>query len=265
MNNVSWQLPSFMLSAFFSSNVVGQYALGTRLTRVPINLLGLNISRVFNQRAADAHNNNTLPRTVGMTYHYLLRISVFPCLLLGVVGKEIFIVAFGARWAEAGVYCQILSVWVCFWFISSPLSSVLSIVEEQALELRINSLILASRFLSLLIGGLLGSARLALSAFAITGVLVYGYYCLLILNRSGSPASQAFRLLLTNTLVFLPFGLFLLLLKLMSVSPLWVVVAASLCLAAYYVWLVYVDSGARALLATVLRIAPARASPAASR
>jgi O-antigen/teichoic acid export membrane protein len=52
--------------------------------------------------------------------------------MLALVGKELFTVAFGAQWAEAGVYTQVLSVWMLFWFISAPMTRVVNIWEKTS-------------------------------------------------------------------------------------------------------------------------------------
>jgi len=51
MNSISWQLPAFLLAAFFSPTIVGFYSLGFRLLQMPMSLIGSSISQVFFQRA----------------------------------------------------------------------------------------------------------------------------------------------------------------------------------------------------------------------
>jgi len=260
LNGVSWQLPTFFLSSFFSQSIVGQYSLGNRLLRIPMNLIGLNIANVFAQRvsAATHESRKLFSQLVENTFRYLVSVSMFPCLILSFIGKDLFVVICGERWGEAGVYTQILSIWVCFWFISSPLSTVLGILEEQALELRINVLIFSSRFLSLLIGCLAGSPRLTLGLFSATGVLVYGYYCLAILRKSGVSAMKMFRILATNFGQFIPPAFILIVFKYYGASSLVVLGVSSLMLVGYYFNLIRTDAMARGMFMTFLhRTVPA--------
>jgi O-antigen/teichoic acid export membrane protein len=39
LNAISWQLPTFILSAFFSAKVVGYYALGMNVLQLPMLLV----------------------------------------------------------------------------------------------------------------------------------------------------------------------------------------------------------------------------------
>jgi O-antigen/teichoic acid export membrane protein len=238
LNSISWQLPTLLLQVFFSSTVVGFYALGNRLLRLPMSLIGGAIGRVFFQRAAEAKASGSLAGLVENAFRYLVMLSFFPMLLLTVVGRDLFIVVFGQHWGEAGVYVQILSVWTAFWFISSPLSTLFSVLERQEFGLKLNLVIFGSRFLSLWAGGRLGDARLALVLFAVSGVFLYGYMSLAIMAAAGVPWSRMAQILFDNFALFLPAGVVLVALGFAQVSA-WVRVgAAGLLGLAYFVYIV---------------------------
>ena len=122
LNTVSWQVPSFLLAAFFSPAIVGYYAFGNQLLRVPMNLIGNSIAQAFYSHAAAANRDGTLANFVENTFRRLVEYSFFPILMLTVVSRELFVVVFGAEWAEAGIYVQILSLWMVFWFVSAPMA-----------------------------------------------------------------------------------------------------------------------------------------------
>jgi len=252
LDRLAWQMPSFLLSGFFSTAVVGEYALGSRVIRVPMSFMGTSISNVFSQRAADAKNKGFLGSQAELAFEYLVRLSMFPCLLLALVGKDIFVVIFGQRWGEAGVYTQILSVWLCFWFISAPLSSIFSVLEQQHLELRFTVLIFVSRFCSFLIGGFVGSARLAVLLYSGSGALIYACYCMVLLTRTGVPVSRLVKVLLTNLTYFLPAGLIIGTLLYFRVSSVVTVAVSCILLLAYYSNLVRIDPAIREWINMIL-------------
>jgi O-antigen/teichoic acid export membrane protein len=152
-----------------------------------MDLVGGAISQVFYQRAAAARVAGQLAEVVEGTYRRLVTIGFAPTVVLGIVASDLFRFAFGARWVEAGVYTQILSPWTLFWFVSSPLSSLFSVLERQEFGLKLNVRIFGTRFLSLAAGGLTGDARVALMLFAGSGVFVYGYFSFAILAAAGVP------------------------------------------------------------------------------
>lgn len=210
LNTLSWQLPVFLLSSFFSVSTVGYYSLGFRVLQAPMKLIGDSVSNVFFQRAADAHASGELVPLVEDLFLKLVSISFFPLLMLSIIGKDLFVVIFGANWSEAGIYVQILSVWAFFWFISGPFSALFSVLEKQELQFKWNILTFFTRFLSLSVGGLLNDARLAVGLFSFTGVLVYGYKVYLNLWLAKASIKNALQILLKEVLFFLPFGAILL-------------------------------------------------------
>jgi lipopolysaccharide exporter len=252
LNSVSWQLPTFLLSFFFSPAIVGFYAFGTRVLRLPMGLIGSAIGRVFFQRAAEAKVAGTLSEVVESSFRRLVMIGMFPLLLLTIIGRDLFVAMFGDNWAEAGVYTQILSVWTFFWFISSPLSTLYSVLERQEFGLALNAVIFVTRFLSLGIGGLLGNARLALLLFGISGVLIYGYMSLTIMASAGVPWRSLIGILATNFALFIPAGLTLVALKAVNASSVVLVAASCAILGVYYLYVVRSDPQVRSLLSQTL-------------
>ena len=185
LNTISWQLPVFLLSAFFSSAVVGYYGLSMMVLQFPASLIGVAISQVFFQRAAEAKFDGTLSKVVEDTILRLTILGLFPMLLLSVMGKEAFTVVFGTAWSEAGVYSQILSFWIFITFIASPISTLLSIFEKQGASLIFNIILLMMRAGALVAGGLLGNARTAIILFAVIGVIVYSMLFFWLLSLAG--------------------------------------------------------------------------------
>jgi len=253
LNNLGWQVPTFMLSGYFSPSVVGHYALGNKVLRIPVNLVGANIATVFFQHASQAHQQGTLRASVEPMFRYLIAIFLFPSLMLCLIGKDLFMVAFGSRWAEAGIYTEILSIYVLFWFMAVPLGIALNVLEKQALELRLVVFILLTRVVALWVGGTLGNARLALALFSAVGVLVYGYFCLVVLRLCAVPVLTMARAMASNAVTFIPAGLIILGLKYLNVAPIVIIASSGLLLAAYYVHAIRTDSAGWEIFSGMLR------------
>lgn len=242
MNSVSWQLPAFLLSAFFTPLVVGFYSLGFRLLQLPMSFIGGSISQVFFQRASRAFSEGTLPSLVENVFRMLVIIGMFPMLILTIIGSDVFTVVFGKAWAEAGVYAQILSIWAFIWFISTPLSTIYVVVEKQQFGFHYNFLNLITRLFSLLIGGSLGSPRMALILFSISGILVYGYLCLKMMSYSGVKISRALKIILSNLILFMPVGMVIVALKTIEINKILLVIFSGLIICIYYLYILRTDA-----------------------
>ena len=183
LNSLSWQLPILILGIFFSPKIVGYYALAFSMLRVPMNLIGQAISKVFLQKAACAYNDGSLAPLIRKVFFYLMILGFFPLIILSLFGKELYGFVFGSVWTEAGLYTQILCPWAFCWFISSPLSVVLSVTGKQKIELVFNIILLLVRSLSLIIGGLSADPIITISIYSITGSLTYGWLAYYILKK----------------------------------------------------------------------------------
>lgn len=232
LNSFSWQLPAFLLSAFFSSTVVGYYSLGFRILQLPMSLIGSAIAQVFYPRAAEAHQQGNLSVLVENTFHRLVLVGLFPMLTLTLTGRDLFTIFFGPEWAEAGSYAQILSIWAFVWFISSPLSTIFNVLEKQERMLRWNIANFVTRFLSLWIGGMLQEPRISIFLFAGTGIFVYGYINYSILSTAGVPRRNVIRILAKNVLLFLPAGATFVLASIVFYKPMLIVTSV-------IVWMIF--------------------------
>ncbi|HNT75194.1 MAG TPA: oligosaccharide flippase family protein [Anaerolineae bacterium] len=206
INSLSWQLPTLMLSASFSQTIVGNYALTYRMIQFPMALVGNAMAQVFFQRASELYSKQEpIAEVVKTVFEWLVALGLFPALLLTVASREIFTVVFGPQWSEAGIYMQILSLWMFFWFIASPLSTVFTIVERQELALVVHSAILLTRIGALVMGGvLLKNVYIALGLFAGSGVIVYGGVTLWNMALAKVPLRTIGQILLCYTWYSLP-------------------------------------------------------------
>jgi len=234
LNTLSWQAPALLLTAMFDLKVAGFYAIGERVIRLPMNVIGRAIAQVFFQQGAEAHRTGKLRDIFCQTVRMLSVLGLIPTLILSLAGRDLFTVLLGAQWAEAGVYVQILSIWAFIWFLSSPLSTIITITEKQEKSLLFNILILSTRLISLAVGGLLHSARLAMLIFALTGIFSYGWLLLYTGTESGVRPRTTLKLLLATDWRWIVFTvLSLSALRLFSLSPIWMCFAAIAILGAY--------------------------------
>jgi len=242
LNTISWQLPVLLLTVFFSPTVVGYYSLGFMVLQMPMSLIGGAIAQVFFQRASEAHYQGTLAPLVENTFLVLLKLSVLPMLLLTIIGEEIFLVAFGVAWGEAGIYTQLLSIWTIFWFISSPLSTLVTMREKLTVGLGVTILNVSTRALALIVGGALGSAILSMALFSASGVFVYGLLCVICLRIAGVSMLKMLRLVTRGLTLVIPFLIPLIIVKIFALPDIIVVSLASVVFIAYGLYVLLTDS-----------------------
>ncbi len=207
---LSWQVPVWLLSAYFSQTVVGYYGMAYRLVQLPIAFIGAAFSQVFMQRAAEFRKDSgQLQATVGSVFSKLVALSLFPAVLLSLTGRELFIIFLGANWAEAGIYVQILGMWTFFWFLSGTLRTLTATLERQELAFLFHGVTLLTRTGAFFAGCLLQDVYLALWLSMASGILVYGWISLTCLHLVGYPLRHILWVILRKALWALPAGIIL--------------------------------------------------------
>lgn len=242
-STASVSITPFFLALFFSPVIVGYYAMAHLVINVPLRLLGNSLGSVFFQKACVEKNLTGSVKNIVKTVHTrLISIGMFGCLILMIMGPELFTFILGARWATAGVYAQIFMPWFFVVFISVPLFSIYSVLEQQNLNMRFNIVLLISRIVVLVIGGLLGDPVILMVLFSSTGVFYWSWMNLYTLKIAGVSVRDAIH----EIIRYLLFGLFmclpLIIGKYYSISSTMLIFIAIVVSVIYYLIIVYRDT-----------------------
>lgn len=166
--------PVFVLGWFYTAETVGQYSLAMRLLLLPMGLVGGAVGQVYFQRAAEAQaHGEPLYQVTTVVAQRLVRWILVPAAVLTVAGRELFVAIFGAEWSDAGAMVEILGVWTFFSFVGGPLTMVFAVRQAFWWSLAVHGLLLVTRVLPLLIGGLFWGPLEALWAYSVVGILGY--------------------------------------------------------------------------------------------
>jgi lipopolysaccharide exporter len=201
LNAISIQLPSLLFGAYFSSTIVGYYALGYNAINLPMVMLRDSIAQVFFPIAAREYQElGSVTHVIKTFFLRLVQIGVFPVVIVSVWGSTLFKVVFGPRWVEAGIYAQILAVWSFFGFLNAPLR-VFEIVHRQEIDLFINILLLTSRTIGLWLGLIFTSPKVALGIFVVISVGILGGSVVVKLRLAHVPIFWAIKILIQYLLL----------------------------------------------------------------
>jgi len=183
LNFGSSSIATFLLAYYFNAIIVGYYALGFMMLRLPMNLLGKAIGDVFYKNAAtNANNKSDLRKSSSYVVITLFSFGLLPMAAIFFFGDVLFSFFFGKEWIPAGQFSQILSVYTLIWFISSPISNLYYVLNMQHrfMLIMLSSVIL--RGLAIVIGALYFDEIITMVFFSIVSFLVYGYQVIFLLN-----------------------------------------------------------------------------------
>jgi lipopolysaccharide exporter len=175
LNTASLQVPIILLSVLFNVTVTGFFSLAQRILQMPMSLLGAAIGQVYFEEAAKLKNNKPEIRRITLDIHKkLLMVGLLPVTTILLFGDDLFALFFSEPWREAGEYAQLISIWIFFVFVSSPLSHLMTIYEKHIESVLFNMVLFLSRIITFLLGWwLIQDAYTTIAIYAVVGAVVW--------------------------------------------------------------------------------------------
>lgn len=167
IEKIAGQIPSLLLISFFSSNILGFYALAQKVAAFPVALIATSISAVFRQEAAEQIKKiGECKKLFLQTAYKLIALGFIPFLILFIGSPFLFKVIFGISWVQAGRFTQIISFMTYLQFVVSPLSGMFVIAEKQKFDLFLQIYLISAATAALLAGRFLfDSPEIAVTLF----------------------------------------------------------------------------------------------------
>ncbi len=137
-----------MLIGLVALDTVGQFSRAWTILQVPIGLMNGAISQVFFQKLSTVRHGEMFPLVKGTIVRALL-ISVVPFGLIYLVSPWFFLFVFGEQWDLAGDIARALTPWLAMQLVTSPISTLFVVTDNQLLLLGF-SIVFAAVPLSLL-------------------------------------------------------------------------------------------------------------------
>jgi O-antigen/teichoic acid export membrane protein len=194
LNTMALNLAPLLLTDAYGVRVAGEFALAQRILSLPVALLGDAVSQVYLVDAARLARDDprALDRLLVRTAVRLAALAAIPSVILLVFGPRLFVIAFGAPWADAGHYAQLLAAMVVLQLAISPLSQTLNVLRLQHWQLAWDAgRTLAVAGVVLLCASRGASPRMAIGAYAATMSGAYAVNLLLLrgaARRAGADA-----------------------------------------------------------------------------
>jgi len=227
INALGAHLPIFILAIFFSPIIVGLYALGFRVIRMPLRFIGLSFSQVFFGLAVQAKQDGNLEVLTLRVWRALFIFSLYSFIPLGFIAPQMFSLVFGSEWHEAGVYAQYLMPWIMASFICISLGNLISVLEKQKEELYFQIGYLLVITISLLIGGFFENPSLALILVGCTGGFVFLGKMFWLLYLTGNRIYQALRATVLDIICSLSLVAFLFLAQFLGLNE-WILFVSTI-------------------------------------
>ena len=126
LDGLAMALPVMFLTRYYPPEIVGYYALITRVAMAPLNFVSQSVSQLNVKQVATLVNRGEDPsRYIFNISLLLLLVASIPMLIFYLWGKPIFYFLFGPTWALAGELITILLPSMVIRFLASTLSGAM--------------------------------------------------------------------------------------------------------------------------------------------
>lgn len=172
LSAVAMGLPVALLGYFDGPSAAGHYSLAVQVLMLPSVLVGTAIANAFFPRFARSRpDQGQRGRMLAGTTAFMAVLGIFPHLALLFAGPMLFSVVFGSDWETAGLYSQLLSVWLFLWFCSRPAMNAVSVLKLEGflLSWEISAVLLRAAAMGIAFQAGTGSTG-AVAAFGAVGI-----------------------------------------------------------------------------------------------
>jgi lipopolysaccharide exporter len=152
LNTLSNEIPVLMITKYFGLANAGIYGLAIKVGRAPSGIVQESVSQVFFNKATEIYNKDeNLTEIIKKTCKNLLKIGLLIFIPLFIISFYLDIIL-GKEWQQVGIFLRVLIPWLFIMFLSSPLTSLIVILNKQKTILFYDVFLLLFRFLAFYFG-----------------------------------------------------------------------------------------------------------------
>lgn len=179
-NTAGIQLPIIIIAYYAIGSEAGYLMIAMQLLSVPMSLLGASIAQVYLAEGADRYHRGELKSFTNRTIINLAKISSVPILAAAIISPFFMPYLLGEEWSRTGVLISWMAPWFFMQFITSPVSSILYITNNQKLAfylqasglvIRVGAVYVAATYQNIFIG----------EYYAVSGFVFYTLYLMVVL------------------------------------------------------------------------------------
>ncbi|OJX91090.1 MAG: hypothetical protein BGP01_11700 [Paludibacter sp. 47-17] len=134
------QLPLLLIGSIYGLEVAGVFGLAQNMINIPMDLIGQSVAQVYYAEISKYGKNNPdkIYKLSVSIIKKLFLVAIVPVGIITLFGPWLFALVFGVEWVDAGLYARYFSLVILARFISSPITNVFNVFEQQGVQLLLN-------------------------------------------------------------------------------------------------------------------------------
>lgn len=174
-NNLSRNSIVYVLSAFFTPQIVGLYTFTNRLVQAPLGMITSSVGQIFFREVSQCTSSEQVKHLTQKVEKSLTLLAILPVIIALGFGPAIFALLFGEEWRAAGEIARYLAIWYGTTLIVTPLSMLIDVKGRLKWEMYYNISFAICRIGLLIIGGIWGNFMGTMLLFCVVSV-IFNFY-----------------------------------------------------------------------------------------
>lgn len=170
LNNLSRNSIVYVLSIFFTPQIVGLYTFTNRLVQAPLGMITSSVGQIFFREASQNTSSEHLKFLTSKVERSLSLLAMIPVIIALGFGPTIFAFLFGEEWRAAGEIARYLAIWYGTSLVVTPLSMMIDIKGQLKWEMNYNIIFAICRIGLLVLGGFWGNFQGTMLLFCAVSV-----------------------------------------------------------------------------------------------
>jgi O-antigen/teichoic acid export membrane protein len=163
IDEITLHMPIILIALWFTENMAGQFGMAWKLLLLPISLIGISVSQVFQQKFSKLLDSREKSRSlIRKTWLSMFALGVMPSILFYTWGDVLIIYFLGSQWTISAEIATAMTPMILAFFIFSPTSGVYVLLNMQKTMLKMNVITAIYRPLCIYIGFLYQDLMLGL-------------------------------------------------------------------------------------------------------
>ena len=226
----------FLITYFFSAELVGNYGMSLLILAIPTTFLGSSIGEVFYKKMSLLEDISEIGLLSLRLLKMLCYSSIFVFTYLAFFSQEILPFFLGEKWVDTGILISILCFGIFMEFVFGPMLNLFKVLHKQQFLFYYNLLIIVVSTISILIGGFLENFHISFILFSILSGLSTLCLALYVFKLVNIKASDILNLFLTNFYFIFPFLSLFTLVKIYNIDNIFYLILIGLiCFVLYFI------------------------------
>ncbi|MFO7864054.1 MAG: oligosaccharide flippase family protein [Salinivirgaceae bacterium] len=192
INNLSSQLPVFLLTRYYGAGTSGDFGMANKIVNTPMGMISQSVSQVFYRETSEImHTGRNLKTFVHRMYRNMFRMAIVPFSLVLFTAPWLFEFVFSEAYTSTGYMAQVLIPFYFLSFINNPMTGLLTMLNRQKWGAFYQLTLLVARAAAIGAGILFfDNVLITIGLFSLTGVVFNIWLYFYLIRLADNPTSN---------------------------------------------------------------------------